>query len=118
LERTTFVGGKNLSNERTAPVLEAVLLAFLATSQRSRPMTNFRVLSILLAVCASAVLYVGCDSGTAVVKDKYNQLDKYLKDKTVLARANVQLDESTRGTLKEELNSSGKKDSITDDDLL
>ncbi|MDR3233712.1 MAG: hypothetical protein LBT46_08650 [Planctomycetaceae bacterium] len=36
-------------------------------------------------------LFAGCDSTTAVVKDKYRKLDKYIKDTTVLERANDQL---------------------------
>ena len=44
-------------------------------------------------VCTVAVCFCvgGCDSGVAVVKDKKNQVEKYLKDATVLERARVQL---------------------------
>jgi hypothetical protein len=44
-----------------------------------------------LAMGTLLVLHVGCDSIGAVAKDKKNQVEKYLKDKTVLERARVQL---------------------------
>ena len=44
-----------------------------------------------LAMGVLLVAHVGCDSIPAVAKDKKNQVEKYLKDKTVLERARVQL---------------------------
>ena len=63
-----------------------------------------------LCMCAAAlimggflVVQVGCDSVTAVAKDKKNQVEKYLKDKTVLPRARNQLADAkkSRANLKE-----------------
>lgn len=56
-----------------------------------------------LATCIFLIACAGCDSVSAVAKDKKNQLDKYLKDATVLPRANVQLEEAkkSRAKLKE-----------------
>jgi hypothetical protein len=56
----------------------------------------------VLVVGTSLVVYVGCDSVTAVAKDKKIQVEKYLKDATVLERARVQLADAqnSRGELK------------------
>ena len=51
-------------------------------------------LCMCVAVLAMGILLVfpvGCDSLSAVAKDKKNQVEKYLKDATVLERARVQL---------------------------
>ena len=45
----------------------------------------------VLAMGVMIVLSTGCDSIGAVAKDKKNQVEKYLKDATVLERARVQL---------------------------
>ena len=44
-----------------------------------------------LAMGSLLVVSVGCDSIGAVAKDKKNQVEKHLKDQTVLPRARVQL---------------------------
>ena len=43
----------------------------------------------MVALCL--LVTVGCDSITAVVKDKKNQVEEHLRDQTVLPRARVQL---------------------------
>jgi hypothetical protein len=60
----------------------------------------------LTLLCAGSVIgtmllvSTGCDSITAVAKDQKNQVEKYLKDKTVLQRANVQLEEAKNSRKK------------------
>ena len=56
-----------------------------------------------LAMGTLLAVHVGCDSITAVAKDKKNQVEKYLKDATVLERARVQLADAkkSRTNLKE-----------------
>ncbi|MCL2303981.1 MAG: hypothetical protein FWC43_01405 [Planctomycetaceae bacterium] len=55
---------------------------------------------VALVVGIFLVAYIGCDSITAVAKDKKNQLEKYLKDKTVLERARVQLVDAKKSRTK------------------
>jgi prepilin-type N-terminal cleavage/methylation domain-containing protein len=52
------------------------------------------VVAIIGVLIIVSIRFTGCgiyESGEAVVKDKYRQLDKYLKDATVLERSNEQL---------------------------
>ena len=55
-----------------------------------------------LAMGTLLVVLVGCDSISAVAKDKKNQVEQHLKDATVLPRARVQLAEAreSRAELK------------------
>jgi tetratricopeptide (TPR) repeat protein len=46
---------------------------------------------VALAMGTLLVVHVGCDSISAVAKDKKNQVEQHLKDATVLPRARVQL---------------------------
>jgi hypothetical protein len=66
-------------------------------------MKTYCILFCFTAALAASVLFTGCDSISAVAKDKKNQVEKYLKDKTVLQRANVQLEDAkkSRAKLKE-----------------
>jgi len=49
-----------------------------------------------LAMGVLIVVPIGCDSISAVAKDKKNQVEKHLKDQTVLPRARVQLAEAQK----------------------
>ena len=66
-------------------------------------MSRHRIVLTFLAVLFAVSLLTGCDSTTAVVKDTYNQVDEYLKDKTFLPRINVELAEAkaSRAKLKD-----------------
>jgi prepilin-type N-terminal cleavage/methylation domain-containing protein len=64
-------------------------------SFRAFTLVELLVVAVVVGVLVIVSLrFTGCgvyESGEAVVKDKYRQLDKYLKDVTVLERANDKL---------------------------
>ena len=63
-------------------------------------MKRLCMFATVLTMCAFLVVCVGCDSVSAVAKDKKNQVEKYLKDATVLQRARVQLADAQKSRVK------------------
>jgi len=63
-------------------------------------MKNLCICAAVLIVGILLVVQVGCDSASVVVKDQKNQVEKYLKDATVLPRARNQLADAQKSRVK------------------
>ena len=68
--------------------------------KEKKMMKRLCMFATFLTMCAFLVVCVGCDSVSAVAKDKKNQVEKYLKDATVLQRARVQLADAQKSRVK------------------